>query len=41
VGKGTFKSNGNRALGDEFRLKSNGNEALNDVFLLKVMAMKR
>jgi hypothetical protein len=28
-----FKSNGNKALSDEFLLKSNGDEALNNVFL--------
>jgi hypothetical protein len=33
VGKVTFKSNGDKALSNEFLLKSNGNEALNDVLL--------
>jgi hypothetical protein len=32
VGKVTFKSNGDKALSDEFILKSNGDEALNNVF---------
>jgi hypothetical protein len=40
VGKVTLKSNGNKALSDEFLLKTNGDEALNDVFPQKVTAMK-
>jgi hypothetical protein len=32
VGKVTFKSKGDEALGNEFLLKSSGDEALNDVF---------
>jgi hypothetical protein len=32
VGKVTLKSNGKKALSDEFLKKSNGDEALNDDF---------
>jgi hypothetical protein len=40
VGKVTLKSNGDKALSDEFLLKSNDDETFNNVFLSKLMVKK-